>query len=237
MRDLNADPFATPKAPTWSAPPPATLSPGFPPPGLPPYPATNQSTNQSTKKNWMGIVSLILGVLGGGLLGFIFGLLGLGAVNRGEANNRGVALAGTLLNLLLPVVVVGAAVLAGVVFDDGSSSITPDELAKGDCIKDVGTEEANYVKVVECEEEHWGQVYHFDFLKGTEYGSSAQIEAGADELCAQETAFRDVDPAYVDRVYYTFLAPTPEAWRQGDRTVTCLLTDADESVMGDWMSD
>lgn len=48
-------------------------------------------------KNWLGITSLILSIVGVSLGGVIFGHLGLGAVKRGEASNRGIALAGTII--------------------------------------------------------------------------------------------------------------------------------------------
>jgi hypothetical protein len=48
----------------------------------------------------MGITSLVLGasLIGAGLLGAIFGHLGLAANRRGEADNRGIALAGVIVN-------------------------------------------------------------------------------------------------------------------------------------------
>jgi hypothetical protein len=63
----------------------------------------------------MGILSLILGCIGGGLVGIVFGHMGLAACRRGEANNRGLALAGLIVNysmigvLALVLVVVGIA--------------------------------------------------------------------------------------------------------------------------------
>jgi hypothetical protein len=62
----------------------------------------------------MGIVSLVLGCLGGGLLGIIFGHVGLAASKRGEANNRGVALAGLVVNYSFMGILVIAAVSIGI---------------------------------------------------------------------------------------------------------------------------
>ncbi|WP_084074361.1 DUF4190 domain-containing protein [Demequina sp. NBRC 110052] len=50
-----------------------------------------------TDKDWMGIASLVTSLLGISLLGVIFGHLGLKANRNGEANNRGIALAGTVI--------------------------------------------------------------------------------------------------------------------------------------------
>jgi hypothetical protein len=62
----------------------------------------------------MGITSLVLGVtcVGAGLLGAIFGHLGLAACKRGEANNRGLALAGVIVNYSM----IGLGILGLVVF-------------------------------------------------------------------------------------------------------------------------
>lgn len=80
-------------------------APGAPQYGAPSYPAYAAYGARPDPKNWMGIVALVGGILGlifvvpflGSLAGIIFGHLGLGAVKRGEANNRGLALAGTIL--------------------------------------------------------------------------------------------------------------------------------------------
>ena len=98
-------PGPTPPTPPTSAPiatPPGAH--GYPPPsaGSTMYPPPSPSTSwgASSSKNWMGITSLVLGVtcIGAGLLGAIFGHLGLAACKRGEANNRGLTLAGVIVN-------------------------------------------------------------------------------------------------------------------------------------------
>ena len=63
--------------------------------------AANYNT-ANTSKNWMGIVALVLSLLTPAFVitfipGIVFGHLGLSAVKRGEANNRGLALAGVII--------------------------------------------------------------------------------------------------------------------------------------------
>lgn len=65
------------------------------------YPPVYGGPNPRQAKNWMGIVSLVASVstiftLVGCIVGIVFGHLGLGAVKRGEADNRGLALAGLI---------------------------------------------------------------------------------------------------------------------------------------------
>lgn len=64
--------------------------------------ATPQNGAANTQSDWMGITSLVLslatfvtGITWIG--GIILGHMGLAAVKRGEASNRGVALAGTVI--------------------------------------------------------------------------------------------------------------------------------------------
>ncbi|WP_084125224.1 DUF4190 domain-containing protein [Demequina sp. NBRC 110054] len=62
-----------------------------------PYAAAAMPGGSRTDKNWMGLTSLVLGLVGVSLGGVILGHMGLSAVKRGEADNRGVALAGTII--------------------------------------------------------------------------------------------------------------------------------------------
>ena len=74
------------------------------PPGvLPQAPATAYAYGyadqaSSSRKNVLGILSLIFPFVGLALVGIILGHLGLSAVRKGDANNRGVALAGTIIS-------------------------------------------------------------------------------------------------------------------------------------------
>lgn len=59
----------------------------------------------ATRKNWMGITSLVLSLLSlltgiTAIAGIVFGHLSLSAVKRGEANNRGVGLAGLIIGYI-----------------------------------------------------------------------------------------------------------------------------------------
>jgi len=67
------------------------------------YPA---GPRPGTEKNWMGITSLVLSLSGlifgiTAIAGIVFGHLGLAAANRGEADNRGVALGGLITGYVL----------------------------------------------------------------------------------------------------------------------------------------
>ena len=85
--------------------------------------APSAYTNVSQSKNWMNLVSLIASVSTvitgiGWIVGVVFGHLGLAAVKRGEADNRGLGLAGLIIGYVLGAlgILVFIAYIAFVVF-------------------------------------------------------------------------------------------------------------------------
>lgn len=107
---FDAAPFnAAPFNPAPTSPPP--------PVGYAQVPPPSYGAAVSTEKDWMGVTALVLS-LATLLTGFtwiggiIFGHLGLAAAKRGEASNRGMALAGTVIGWVFG----GLAILAIVGF-------------------------------------------------------------------------------------------------------------------------
>src|SRR5215213_7407272 len=110
--------------------------------GRPGYPASYRP------RNGLGTAALVLGkvgfllailVIGGlqGLLAVIFGFVGLSRVRRGEATNRGSAIAGIVLGVV-------AVVLAGILVAAGATFIADnaDEIEDlGDCLDDAHTDQ------------------------------------------------------------------------------------------------
>ncbi|RKT07201.1 hypothetical protein BX286_5256 [Streptomyces sp. 3211.6] len=109
-------------------PPPAGYpgTPGYPPaasyPGYPGYPGpTGYHAYGPGPSNGFGVAALVLGILSVvgcvtsflavalGIAAVVFGVLGRGKANRGEATNGGVALAGTILGAIG--IVLGAVIL------------------------------------------------------------------------------------------------------------------------------
>jgi hypothetical protein len=122
--DDGLDPFApppisapAPAAPGMSGYPPAAYPPpGYPPPGYPP-PGWHSPPSQST--NGYAIASLCCGIGGlltygvAGILGIIFGIVALRAIDRDGQSGRGLAIAGIVTGAVTLVLgVVGLFVLS-----------------------------------------------------------------------------------------------------------------------------
>lgn len=107
------DPFASPQTPRGTdqaVPPPGYVQP-TPPPSIgefstmptAPYGYGAPPPANSGEKNYLGILALIFPFVGLSLGGIIMGHLGLAATKQGKANNRGVALAGTIVSWVFTV--------------------------------------------------------------------------------------------------------------------------------------
>ncbi|MEE1756906.1 DUF4190 domain-containing protein [Streptomyces sp. SP18CS02] len=112
-------------APQPTAPPSGGYGyPGYP--GYPGYGAYGQSGWQQGPANGMGITAMVLGIVSVvgfclyglgivlGILALVFGILGRKRVQRGEANNAGMATAGIILGSVG--IVIGAAFIAFMVW-------------------------------------------------------------------------------------------------------------------------
>lgn len=112
-----AGPYGYPAAPNTPQPGPgAPYGPGADPypgyPGYPGYQGMNQTGWQAGPANGMGITAMVLGIIATvlfcfyglgvilGVLAVIFGFIGRGRAQRGEATNGGMALAGIILGII-----------------------------------------------------------------------------------------------------------------------------------------
>ncbi len=91
-------------------------------------PAGSQYPTIEAPKNGFGIASLILGIIGlfgsfiligavPALIGLILGIIGYRRVTSGEANNRGVAIAGIITSVLALMIAIAMVALFAAVFN------------------------------------------------------------------------------------------------------------------------
>lgn len=127
---------------------------GYPPP--PPQPYAGYTPPAAAPKNGLGIAALVVAIIGlltvfGGIIlgvvAVILGVLGLGRVKRGEADNRGVAIAGIVLGVLG--ILVSIAVIAVAVW--GFNEVGGGDLL--DCVADAGS---NQAEIERCNDQFRG---------------------------------------------------------------------------------
>ncbi|MGL3805517.1 septum formation family protein [Paeniglutamicibacter sp. R2-26] len=102
-------------------------------------------------------------------------------------------------------------------------------IRNGDCLNDPGEGDIESVPVVPCSTPHEFEVFHEFTLKEATYPKTddAMLEIVGPKC---ETAFqgfvgRDIDDSRLD---FTTLEPSELSWKDGDRTVQCLIGDPEK---------
>lgn len=187
------------------------------------------STDGST--DGFAMASLIFGLIGGPLLGVIFGIVGLRRIKRSGRPGRRLAIAGLVLSGLWTLGLIGiiAAVAAGQADRDVTGKVTAsgdvalDQLQVGDCTAPLPEGESRTLPVVPCDTAHTGEVFAIFPLQATDYPGDEEVarfsEGGCEQAVTAEVEAAIGQTPY-DLVYYT---PTAQTWAVGDRTVICLL--------------
>ena len=219
----------TPPTPQVSV-PGAAMGPGTPPP-FQAMPVPVQGQNGGSANNWMGTVGLVLSLVCFGLVGLIFGILGLRAAKNGTASNRGMSVAAIVLGGLstLAVMVVAVLGLAGVL----GKSVPANELKVGDCIGDTGIKadttsaDISSIRVIDCAKPHFGEVYYTSTLTGSYPGNASLAEKASSE-CRDHVP--DITPT--EDLYINYFYPSSDTWDRGDRRLTCAVVTAGDPLVG-----
>ncbi|MBO9522202.1 MAG: DUF4190 domain-containing protein [Nocardioidaceae bacterium] len=226
--------------------PPPAPTPPPPSPGQQPLPSYGQQPPpppygappayqppRKTGTNGFAIASLVFGIIGGCLLGLIFGIVALNQIKKNGQQGRGMAIAGIVLSVLWFLVIVVLGVVGamdsaerdekGTITDSGQ--VNSKDLEVGDCIRALEeTKALADVPAVPCAEPHRGEVYAVVQLPGVEYPSEATFDKQSGQRCSNQlkkiapAAFRDPK---VD-IFYVY--PLERSWAAGDHEVTCIAT-------------
>lgn len=225
--------------------PDAPQGPDFtlPQPGFPAPLGHTAAAPGDTSRNWMGITSLVLGVIGGSVPGLILGFLGLKAAKEGRANNRGIAIAGIVLNSAILVLAFTIAVIAimlggfpglreqqAVAMSPSYVDITDIEV--GDCVLEpegAGDGIAGFF-VVGCNVAHWGQVYYIGELPRGDYPGDEAALTAAEDACYSDEGLKSVSYFVPDDAYGFTIWPDATSWEWDDRTYNCLLANDEKPL-------
>lgn len=101
-------------------------------------------------------------------------------------------------------------------------------LAVGDCVADLdalsGTDE---LEVPDCEDPHAGEVFaQWDITGKTLFPGNEELGREAGDICGGEDFDNYVGVSYAGSALDVItMMPSKDSWPQGDRTVTCVVTD------------
>lgn len=177
---------------------------------------------QDTSKNWMGITSLVFGIIGGIVLAVIFGTLSLLANKRKQANNRGFAIAGLVLAGAWVLLLAGFAVLA---FALDGKNISFDDVAAGDCYKTEAVEtealEEHSIHFSQCSDSTNAMVFYVTSVGAEVSYGDPSLDDTLWEACTTEPAVALLDLDVAADYVLEYYVNSEQEWLQGDRTVIC----------------
>jgi serine/threonine protein kinase len=221
---------------------------GYPPPAGVGYGGPSYPTPPSQGTNGFAIAALIFGVIGGALLGFIFGFIALSQTKRTGQNGRGMAIAGIVLSalwtigiLLLIVVAVASSAppepVSPTTFPTAtaeptteppvtsapSTAISATELQVGDCLNDLtDSTDVSSLPSVDCAQPHQGEVFAVFDLPPGPYPGAAGVDDLVSKGCNARLAEYSPGAPTDDAVGLFSVYPLEQNWERGDREVVCI---------------
>ena len=183
--------------------------------------------------NPFAIVSLVLSLCGGGLLGLVFGIVALVQTKRTGQRGRGMAIAGvTISSLYLVAIIVAVAIgvitsasrnASGQIDDPGSVSVNG--LKPGDCLERVPAGVVTAVDAVPCSNPHHAEVYATFKLTGSTYPGDQVVDTQSDSGCKSYLSVYSASASDDEALTIYYFAPNSSSWRTGDRQVICVASD------------
>jgi len=223
---------------------------GYPPPAGVGYGAPSYSPPPSQGTNGFAIAALIFGIIGGALLGFIFGFIALSQTKRTGQNGRGMAIAGIVLSalwtigvLLLITLAVASSRPSGPVTPTTlptasptaeptteppvttapSTAISATELQVGDCLNDLtNSTDVSSLPSVDCAQPHEGEVFAVFDLPPGPYPGAAGVDDLVSKGCNARLAEYSPGAPSDDAVGLFSVYPLEQNWERGDREVVCI---------------
>ncbi|MEU5766269.1 DUF4190 domain-containing protein [Streptomyces asoensis] len=206
------------------------------------YPAWGQGYTpygRPSPVNGVAIASLVLGALCFlPAVGLILGIIALVQIRKRGERGKGMAIAGSVLSsvglaLWILLLATGGTSDFWDGFKEGASGNSSFSLAKGDCFDvpgDTFEEDVYDVDEVDCSGEHDAEVFGTVPLTGSDFPGDGRVTDVAEDKCYKLQNAYAMDPwALTDEVDVYYLTPTADSWSWGDREITCVFANVDES--------
>ncbi|AOX45756.1 DUF4190 domain-containing protein [Microbacterium sp. BH-3-3-3] len=224
---------------------------GYPAGAIPP------PVDYANRTNVVSIVAIVLGFVVP-LGGIIAGAVGLAQIKRTGEKGRGLAITGIIAGSVLTVLTI-LGVIALIVFavfaesqssadpfvppstsEDGGVTIAPGEptpddvyvLAVGECLDALPSGYVSDDSFVDCATPHSYEVFAASSLADGPFPGDDAITAQAEAVCDAEFA-SFIGLSFADSTLNVdYFAPVGETWAEGDRAVSCLVSDPAGEVSG-----
>jgi hypothetical protein len=214
--------------------------PGAPPlaPGVSYYPAARPAPGTSG----FAIAAFILGLVGGVLLSVIFGIVALRKLRKRPQRGKGLAIAGLCLSGVWLLGFTGVFVESSLTAAQRSATgqITKDghlgvlSLRAGDCFQNPsGSQPASaitQVTAVPCTNPHDAQVIALLPVPGSAYPGRDAFRAQAQPGCSASLKAVADNSKLTATMNLLWLYPLPQAWAEGQRTISCLVVDSSKDL-------
>ncbi|MDI2033227.1 septum formation family protein [Paenarthrobacter nitroguajacolicus] len=93
----------------------------------------------------------------------------------------------------------------------------------GDCIANPDTDEVMDVTIIPCDQSHDLEAYAVTNLDSSAFPGTTEVGSKAEEFCGAQFAGFVGLPIEESALEVTYLHPTSESWKTGDREVVCLI--------------
>jgi hypothetical protein len=203
---------------------------GYPPSGAAPGPHDGTGAYPGPRKyDGFAIAGFIFSLLGG-LLGIVFGIIGIRRTRGGRAKGRGLAIAAVVIgSLWLLLYGIGIFLVATNGFTSSSS------YTAGDCVKvsdgaddQLDSEVAPTLPTVACAEPHNGEVIAAKDLPTGAYPGLEQVQQDTEVYCRSEFESFVGLPFDDSELNMFFVYPEEQGWGLGDHQIACVVVDAED---------
>jgi len=187
-----------------------------------------------TSRNWMGVISLVFGIIGGSVIAIVFGILGLVAVKSGKASNKGMNIWGIVLGAVWIVVTIVLFVALVVFAATSVDTNTMKSAEVGDCYTSTVQFTSDLVDVNpvfgSCAVGTNAEVYYVGEFDSTTGPDDAEFTSDLLDFCTSDAAVAYVDPDVAYDYFVEYYIPYATTWNIAPHTVVCGLSTSEGTI-------